>query len=313
MLTNKQKILCIVSSVILIIIITTIILIYLNNRKENYQKTTINSNNIDVFNKDKIGHTDTIKNDVKKIIYTFWTGTNPMNANRMVGIKTLKEKTGINICVITTENLNDYILKDYPLHPSYKYLSRVHKADYLRCYFMHHYGGGYADIKRQTGSWEKYFDIINDNPKIWKIGLGGANPPSLAFGIAYPEEYNQKQKDRLTKYHDKMVGVGFMICKPRTPYTSEWYSLLHQRLDTYSSELEKHPAVFSREAFDRPPSKTCDDETDPELKKLPCPTEKTKYPISWNRILGQIVYPLQVKYIKHIKQGLPMPDWNNYD
>ena len=26
----------------------------------------------------------------------------------------------------------------------------VHKADYLRCYFMHHFGGGYADIKHYT-------------------------------------------------------------------------------------------------------------------------------------------------------------------
>ena len=40
---------------------------------------------------------------------------------------------------------------------------------------------------------------------------------------------------------------------------------------------------------------------DPELKKRPCPTKRTQYPISWNRILGQIVYPLQVKYINHIK------------
>tara|TARA_B100001057_G_scaffold69305_2_gene63089 strand:+ start:602 stop:1375 length:774 start_codon:yes stop_codon:yes gene_type:complete len=253
------------------------------------------------------------KDHVKKIIYTFWTGTNPMTANRKEGIKIMKEKTGVEICVITIDNLNNFILKDNPLHPSYKYLSRVHKADYLRCYFMHHYGGGYADIKRQTDSWEKYFNIINDNPNIWKIGLGGFNPSSNAFGIAYPEEYNSIQRKKLQNYHSKMVGVGFMICRPRTPYTTEWYNLLHQRLDNYSTELKKHPAVFSREAFDREPSKYWGDEKDPELKKLPCPTKKTKYPISWNRILGQIVYPLQVKYINHIKQGLPMPDWDNYE
>ena len=251
------------------------------------------------------------ENHVKKIIYTFWTGTNPMTANRQEGIKTMKEKTGVDICVISTNNLNDFIIKDYPLHPSYKNLSRVHKADYLRCYFMHHYGGGYADIKRQIGSWEKYFNIINDNPDIWKIGLGN-EPDRRAFNIAYPEEYNNLQREKLRNYSSKMVGISFMICRPRTPYTTEWYNLLHQRLDNYSSELEKHPAVFSRESFDRLPSKYYRDEKDPELKKLPCPTERTKYPISWNRILGQIVYPLQVKYINHIKQGLPMPDFHNY-
>ena len=87
--------------------------------------------------------------------------------------------------------------------------------------------------------------------------------------------------------------------------------MLHQRLDKYSIELKKNPAVFSREAFDRSPSYWCKDEKDPELKKLPCPTERTNI-YFLNRILGQIVYPLQVKYINHIKQGLPMPDWNNY-
>ena len=28
---------------------------------------------------------------------------------------------------------------------------------------MHHYGGGYSDIKQQKGSWLKYFDIIIEN------------------------------------------------------------------------------------------------------------------------------------------------------
>ena len=248
----------------------------------------------------------------KHIFYVFWTGTNQMNQNRLDGIESIKKITGVNVKLINVQNLNDYILPNYPLHPGYKYLSRVHKADYLRCYFMHHYGGGYADIKRQTGSWKKFFDQINNDKNIWMIGLGGFNPPSKAFGIAYPEEYNQKQRDLLTKYHNKMVGVSFMICKPRTPFTTEWYNNMHKMLDKYLHKLKKHPAVYSREAKDHPPSKSCKDERDPEIKKLPCPTEPTKYPISWNRILGQIFYPLQIKYINHIKQGLPMPDWENY-
>ena len=248
----------------------------------------------------------TQQNEVNKIIYVFWTGTNPMTENRKDGIKTMKIKTRVDVRVITVDNLNDFILKDYPFHPSYKYLSRVHKSDYLRCYFMHHYGGGYSDIKRHNHSWEKYFDIINKNSDIWMIGLDNA------FGIAYPEEYNSQQRQHLKSYHGKMVGVGFMICRPRTKYTTEWYNLLHKLLDDYSDKLKKHPAIFSREAYDRMPSKFWGDEKDPELKKLECPKEKTKYPITWNKF-NQIIYPLQVKYINHIKTGLPMPDFSNYD
>jgi hypothetical protein len=252
------------------------------------------------------------KNKVKKIIYVLWTGTNPMNKNRLNGIESMKKITGVKVKIINTNNLCKYILPDYPLHTGYEYLSRIHKADYLRCYFMHHYGGGYSDIKQHKRSWLKYFDIINKNKNIWMIGLGGFDPPSDAFSIAYPEEYNEKQRNLLKKYHNRMVGVGFMICRPRSPYTTEWYNNLHKRLDDLLPKLKKYPAIYSREARDRIPYKFCKDEKDPELKKLPCPTEPTKYPISWNRILGQIAYPLQVKYIDNIKQGLPMPNWDNY-
>lgn len=287
---------------IILLSILLIILLYLCNN--NYKKGGLNNlNNFIKNNKN---------NKVKKIVYVFWTGTNPMTKNRLKGIKSMKEKLGVDISIITINNLNKYILKDFPLHPAYKYLSRIHKSDYLRCYFMHHYGGGYSDIKRHSGSWRKYFNIINNNPNIWKIGLGGFKPPSLAFDIAYPKEYNKKERKNLKMYHNKMVCVGFMICRQYTPYTYEWYNLLHKRLDNYLPKLKKNPAIFSRESFDRLPSKYWGDESDPELKKLPCPKKRTKYPISWNRILGQIVYPLQVKYIKHIKYGLPMPDFKNY-
>ena len=45
------------------------------------------------------------------------------------------------------ENLSSWIAEKSPLHPAYNYLSSVHKADYLRCYLMHHHGGAYSDIK----------------------------------------------------------------------------------------------------------------------------------------------------------------------
>ena len=168
-----------------IIIILLIIIFYLLFSQKNEK-----------FSNDKI---------VKNNIYVFWTGTNRMNQNRLDGIESMKKITEVNVTLINVQNLDKYILPNYPLHLGYKYLSRVQKSDYLRCYFMHHYGGGYADIKRQTGSWKKFFDQINNDKNIWMIGLGGFNPPSKAFGIAYPEEYNQKQRDRLTKYHNKMV------------------------------------------------------------------------------------------------------------
>ena len=187
-------------------------------------------------------------------------------------------------------------MKDYPLHKGYKYLSAIHKADYLRCYLMHHYGGGYTDIKEATNSWLESYEKIEKNENIWALGLKGPNG-----GIAYPEEYNEKQRKDLDKFHDKLISVGYKIYKPRTKLTHDWYNLLNKRMDFYYEKIKENPAKYPRESRDGTPK--------PEWEggKL-----NTKYPISWNRILGQINYPLQEKYIQHIKSGLPEPKYNNY-
>ena len=87
------------------------------------------------------------KDPVPRKIYTFWTGNNPMSESRQSHFELLKLVSGVEVVLITPNNLSEYILPEYPLHHAFKYLSLVHKADYLRCYFMHHYGGGYSDIK----------------------------------------------------------------------------------------------------------------------------------------------------------------------
>ena len=48
---------------------------------------------------------------------------------------------------ITEKNIDDYILKEYPLHPAFKYLTNIQKGDYMKAYMMNFYGGGYTDIK----------------------------------------------------------------------------------------------------------------------------------------------------------------------
>ena len=74
-----------------------------------------------------------------------------------------------NIIFINKDNLKNYILKEHPLHKGFKYLSSIHQADYMRCYLMHHYGGGYTDIKplKESG---KGVEILNENPNVWAVG-----------------------------------------------------------------------------------------------------------------------------------------------
>ena len=96
-------------------------------------------------------------------VYCFWTGNNEMSETRKKCLNTIKN-TNLNVILITPDNLNEYI--NEPLHEGYKYLSEVHKADYLRTYFMHFYGGGYTDVKETTEDWlDSVEKLYSDNSK----------------------------------------------------------------------------------------------------------------------------------------------------
>jgi hypothetical protein len=262
---------------IYIIIIIIILILFYNKQKENFDTIKVTP------------YTDNIKN---RILFILWMG-GKLTDNRKESIETIKKNTKCNVVLINKDNLHNYILKDYPLHKGFKYLSSIHKADYLRCYLMHHYGGGYSDLKKATSSWNSSYEKLENNNNIWAVGLRGPKN----FGIAYPLEYNKTQRDELKTNHKNLIGVGYFIYKPRTKITQEWYDNLNKRMDYYYNDLKKHPAKYPRESKNGSPIPSWEGKTN-----------KTNYPILWNRILGQIIYPLQLKYLKNIEYGIPKPD-----
>ena len=116
-------------------------------------------------------------------IYCFWTGNNPISENRRKCLEQLIKVSKCNVILVTPSTLNEYILDEHPLHPSFNYLSETHKADFLRTYFMRFHGGRYSDIKKTTGSWIESFEKLKKSDK-WIIGYkeveGGVAVPSLA-------------------------------------------------------------------------------------------------------------------------------------
>lgn len=229
------------------------------------------------------------------IIFTIWFGDN-FNDNRKNGLKSLIKKSKCKVILITQKNLHLFVKKNYPLHKGFNFLSDIHKFDYLRCYLMKHYGGGYSDIKATSGSSKEQFNIIRNNKKILPIGN------DVDGGIAYPEENSKKNNKKLDNNYDKLIGIQLFIMRPNTELTNQWYIKLHQRMDNYYPLLKKYPAKFSRES----------------KSGTPCPVWEgaklnTKYPISWNRILGQILFPLQLNYLDRIIKGIPnRADGGNY-
>lgn len=213
-----------------------------------------------VSNKTKIDKTKLER--AEEVIYVFWTGNNDIPPNRLKGIESLKKLSEVEVVLVTPKNLNDYILKDFPLHPAYEYLSFVHRSDYLRGYFMLHYGGGYSDIKPCLRSWKNLFKELNSFDDKWCIApreknMGGV--PNIKGAIG----------EDIKKYHNNLISNCTFAYKPNSPLVDEWMDETHKRLDHFLPELKKC---------------TANDYGNEE------------YPIPWSYIMGQIMHPLVLKY-----------------
>lgn len=223
-----------------------------------------------------------------KRLFCFWTGENKMPPNRIAALNTLS-RSGLKVVFIEKYNLDKWILKEDKIHPAYYNLSAVHKADFLRVYFMHHYGGGYCDIKNINESWlDAYDDLYSGNKLVVGYPEIGWKGVAMVGGFEYI---------KLILNHKKLIGNGAYICKSNTNFTTEWYEKTRKFLDIFASQLQENPA------------------NDPEDYKGKINNGKvSKYPLKWSQLLGNIFHPLCYKYRKQIIRNLPPPDFiSNYN
>jgi hypothetical protein len=220
--------------------------------------------------------------EMRMNLYCFWTGSNPMSDNRRRCFETL-HRSGLNVVLVTPDNLNDFLVE--PLHPGFQHLSEVHKADYLRTYFMHFHGGAYADIKEICDSWLPSVELLKD-PNIWIVGL---QEPAES-GMPLLED---RELDKIVRANwQKLIANNAMICKPNTPFTQEWYSGLLKKMDAKYDQLVAYPGRHPMEGYG-----------------VVAPNSPTGYlyPFRWAEILGEIFHPICYKYNSHVQRGIPSP------
>jgi len=219
---------------------------------------------------------DPIKN---RVIFIFWTGTNEMSFRRTICIDALRQQTGAYIQLVDTTNLHEFLKPDCPLHPAYPYLSETHKCDYLRTYFMYHYGGGYSDIKIPNGSWQTAFDTMNNDPDIWVNGYPEGGPEAIAHAPS-------------AHLWNRLPGNGAYICRPKTAFVEAWFKRQAEVLDEKYEQLKENPS------------------TQPDCCIEHAPW--TLYPLHWNELLGRIFHEAAAKIVDRIKLEIPVPDFDFY-
>jgi hypothetical protein len=211
-------------------------------------------------------------------IFVFWTGSNEMSENRKRCLQDIINNTQCKVEFVTIHNLQDYIKE--PMHEAYAYLSEVHKADYLRTYFMHFYGGGYTDVKMQRGSWVSSFEKLN------------ANEHALICGYREGSAMDIAGVDSVKQHWYKLIGNCAYICKPNTWFTKLWYESMIRLLDSKLEELKRHPAKHPRDHKE----------------------QVGGYPMGWTEMLGRIFHKICSENLdkNFIMYDLPAPYFFNY-
>jgi hypothetical protein len=152
---------------------------------------------------------------------------------------------------------------------------------------MHHYGGGYCDIKKINSSWKLAFKDLKDS-ECYINGYQEIGPHAVA-------QVGGDLQLNLEKNYKNLIGCCSFICKPNTPFTFDWINQVNSKLDNYYFLLKKNPAIHPQ-----------------EKKGMIIGENISQYPIPWTDILGNIFHPLCLKYKDNIKQTVPKCSFQNY-
>lgn len=215
-------------------------------------------------------------------------GPGLMSENRQAALLTLIRNSGCANAHITKETLQSWFHPAFPPHQTFRFLSAVHQCDYLRCYLMHVYGGGYADVKPTKTNWRPFFSELQESDH-FGIGYTEVGPEGVAR-VGGALELSMQQN------YQRLIGLCAMIFKPQTDFTERWYKTMHSLLDEKAEELASNPARHPQDHFGARFS-------DGYI---------SRYPLKWTGVGGDIFHPLVFEFSGKILHGEFAPQFSNY-
>ncbi len=224
-----------------------------------------------------------------RLIFCAWTGGNPMSGNRIQAFYSLVMNSGCALVTLDHRSMYRWQHPEHPFHPSFDCLSATHKADYLRCYLMHHYGGGYSDLKRTQQAWWPFFARLDESAQHLALGYTEIHPRGVA---PVPEPLGQELREN----YQKLIGLCAFIFRKRSVLTTQWLDQTHQLLDQKLAALQAHPA--------RHPQEFCGAKfEDGSL---------SQYPLGWTEMLGNIFHPLIYQHAQQVLHADIAPVFVDY-
>ncbi|MBN7762965.1 hypothetical protein JYP52_17635 [Nitratireductor aquibiodomus] len=249
---------------------------------------------------------DQIAPDWRDRIFVFWLGPAELSETRLEGLRTLTTSE-CRIHLVTEQTLASFVLPGRPFHAAFAFLSPIHQSDYLRAYFMHHFGGGYTDIKRCHASWKPAFEAIEREEA---LGAGYGEVPGGTARFHKSKIAGQRyfldrpagalemawRYRRTKRLRGHVIGNGAFIFRPDTELTGRWLSIVEKRLDILLPHLKANPARYPK-----------------EVPGVDYGDGPSRYPVPWSFLLGDVLAPLTLEYHRRILQLVPAPDFENYE
>lgn len=219
---------------------------------------------------------------IPRRVLALWTGSNPLTDARRASLEAMRamhERDGIEVLLLTPEDLGAWEVPDHPFHPALPHLSLVHRSDYLRAYLMHHHGGAYSDVKTPLQPWAPLFDEM-ERRGLWLLGY-----PERSTGWA--AQLPRRLGRDVRRYYRQVPGGSAFIVRAGTTLTAEWLAEVERRLDYFLDLVAQNPGGMRNEV--------------------------DAYPIGWNRLLAQVLHPLALKHHRRVRtderMGLRLEDY----
>jgi hypothetical protein len=210
-----------------------------------------------------------------------------MSSQRIQALWSIYNNTRCPVVYINHQSLRDWEKPESPYHPAFEYLSDTHKSDYIRCYLMHHYGGGWADIKHTSADWRPQFAKLRSSNA---LALGYQE---IADGIPH---IKGPLGDELRANYRQNIGLCAFIFKRNSVITKEWYDALINKLNERLPELKQHPANHTQD----------------QLNTILSNGTRSRYPLRWAELLGEIFHPLVYVNRHYVTQASLEPLFHSY-
>ena len=185
----------------------------------------------------------------REYIFCMWPGEDKLTPDRATEVFSILANTQRPVIFLTPRSYKLWELPSAPFHPATQYISECHMSDYLRVYLMHHFGGGYSDIKFTYKSWVDAFATLKNNSDALALGYPLTSPTE--FGLSKKFDGSAELDDYKQNYVPFGIGHVAFIFKRKTILTEDMLNMLHEFLDEKLPELKENPSRTQKDYLNK--------------------------------------------------------------